>query len=164
MLLLWLPQWPLLPSPVHPSWVTDWKVHFAASYVKTNEAVSVFEYSSQSECKEKSELWEMTYATKVIMVNRAECSFHKLEYCKKDNEELSSCVIAAWFWQGAGEMNVSLCVCSFSTKQNLDSYTERNWFMWGSNTPRWSLFKFFIGFELLDVVETTGFITKLLWI
>lgn len=67
----------------------------------------------------------MTYATKVIMVNRAECSFHKLEYCKKDNEEPSSCVIPAWFWQGTGKVNVSLCVCSSSTKQNLDRVTLR---------------------------------------
>lgn len=35
----------------------------------------------------------MTYTTKVIMVSRTECSFHNLEYCKKDNEQLKSCVI-----------------------------------------------------------------------
>lgn len=38
------------------SWVMDWKVHSASSHVKTNESVSVFEYSSQSECEEKTEL------------------------------------------------------------------------------------------------------------
>lgn len=35
----------------------------------------------------------MTYATEVIMVSRDECSFHNLEYCKKDNEQPKSCVI-----------------------------------------------------------------------
>lgn len=67
----------------------------------------------------------MTYAIEVIVVNRTEYSFHKLWYCKKDNEEPSSCVRPVWFWQGTGEIHVSLCVCANPAQNRI--WTELHW-------------------------------------
>lgn len=60
----------------------------------------------------------MIYATKVMSWwSGTQYSLHKLEYHKKDNKETNLdraelfCAIIAWFWQGTGEMNASLCVC-----------------------------------------------------
>lgn len=54
------------------------------------------------------------------MVNRAECSFHKMECCKRDNEEPSSCVIPV------GNECITVHVLIQCKTESGQSYTGRN--------------------------------------